>query len=276
MDSGVGGTSVLNAMRRLLPFENYIYLSDSRNAPYGKRSESEIRKAVLLNAERLLLCGCKALVIACNTATAVAASTIRQLYPELPTVGLEPAVRPALSYAKEAGGDVLVLSTDLTARSERLRALCLRCCEELGGRLVDKDSGCIGEVGLTRLYSVPIQETVRFVEQGTVDSSEHLAYLKKRLLPYSDRRFSAVVLGCTHFPFAEKIISEALGDSVSFFDGSAGAARRLARLLNENKTPYSPHGVEKGWVQWLDTCGEIGYTKKLRFFSHIGDNTKRR
>ena len=274
MDSGVGGISVLNAARRLLPFENYIYLSDSRNAPYGKRSESEILKVVLDNTERLLLYGCKAIVIACNTATAVAVSNIRQLYPDIPIVGLEPAVRPALSYAREAGGDVLVLSTELTARSERLRTLCLRCCEALGGYFVDCGaSGSDGE-GIPRLYSVPIQETVRFVEHGKVDSFEHIEYLKKCLLPYRDRSFSAVVLGCTHFPFAEKSISKALGYSVSFFDGAEGAARRLGRLLNENKKAHSPYSVEKGWVQWLDTGGENGAISKLRFFSRMGCNTK--
>ena len=229
---------------------------------------------MLDNAERLLLYGCKAIVIACNTATAVAVSNIRRLYPDIPIVGLEPAVRPALSYAKAAGGDVLVLSTELTARSERLRTLCLRCCEEFGGYFVDcGSSGSDGE-GIPRLYSVPIQETVRFVEQGKIDSFEHIEYLKKCLLPYRDRSFSAVVLGCTHFPFAEESISAALGCSVRFFDGADGAARRLMQLLNENKTAHSPYCVEKGWVQWLDTGGEDGSTEKLRLFSRMGYNVK--
>ena len=274
MDSGVGGISVLNAARRLLPFENYIYLSDSRNAPYGKRSETEILKVVLDNAERLLLYGCKAIIIACNTATAVAVSNLRQIYPTVPIVGLEPAVRPALAYARENGGDVLVLSTALTARSERLRRLCLRYCEELGGHFVEPSSSEPNSSGVTRLYSVPIQETVGFVERGTTDSVEHSEYLKKCFLPYSGCRFSAVVLGCTHFPFAKESISAALGYSVSFFDGADGAARRLMQLLNENKTARSPYCVEKGWVQWLDTGGEDGSTEKLRLFSRMLYNVK--
>ena len=262
MDSGVGGVSVLNALRKLLPYENLIYISDSAHAPYGRRTENEIRKTVLNNAERLVFMGCKSLVVACNTATAIAVSVMRKRFPELPVVGLEPAVRPALAYATENGGDVLVLATEVTVREERFHKLCLRYCSEYASRSDGATS--------PNLYSLSLQKTVEFVERKRGYSEEHTEYLRNRFLPYADKRFSAVVLGCTHFPFAVKSISEALGYPVRFFDGADGAARRVKYLLEKNNMTRFARYEENGWLEWLDTGGRLGFAEKLRYFGRMG------
>ena len=266
IDSGVGGVSVLNALSRLLPEENYIYLSDSAHAPYGIRTDAEIREVALCNAEYLIFMGCKALVIACNTATAVAVSDIRLRFPHIPVVGIEPSVRPALAYARENGGDVLVLATEVTVNGERFRRLCSRCCEEIGGVYARDGDVRDEKLRLPHLYSLALRDTVGFVERGEISSVEHISYLKKRLSPYAERLFSAVVLGCTHFPFAAEGISEALGYSVSFFDGANGTAKRLACLLEENKLMHSAQGVGRGWIEWIDTGGVADVSRKLRLF----------
>ncbi|MBR2460584.1 MAG: aspartate/glutamate racemase family protein, partial [Clostridia bacterium] len=126
MDSGVGGVSVLRALRFALPQENFIYFSDRANAPYGIKPPEIIKKWVGECAELLTECGIKALVIACNTATSVAVEEMRRRYGEMPVVGLEPAVRPAVRYAMGNGGDVLVLATGVTLGQERFKGLC-RC-----------------------------------------------------------------------------------------------------------------------------------------------------
>ena len=266
MDSGVGGVSVLNALRILLPYENVVYLSDSMHAPYGKRDDADIRDSVTENAKRLIFMGCKALVIACNTATAVAVAALRERFSEIPVVGLEPAVRPAVMYAKENGEDVLVLATDLTVRTPRFLALCERNCDEFGIAFNDKNS----ETSKSRLCVLAIQNTVDFVERGQCASPAHIEYLKEKFLPYRDHKFGAVVVGCTHFPFAENSISEALGYRPRFFDGAHGAARRLVYLLKEKKMERSFYNGEKGWVEWLDTSAEVGFSQKLRGFRYGG------
>lgn len=268
MDSGVGGVSVLNALRLLLPYENYVYLSDSMHAPYGRRAPNEIAEIVVRNADQLIAMGCKALVVACNTATAVAVSGLRECFPQTPIVGLEPAVRPALRYASENGGDVLVLATDVTVRENRFKRLCERCCADIGGYFIgDNTNSAVNHRDTPLVYALSIQKTVDFVEMGQGNSALHTEYLKECFSPYRNRRFSAVVEGCTHFPFAEKSISDALGYQPRFFDGAHGAARRVRELLSASAPLLLSKENRSGWVEWLDTAGKSGYAEKFRLFS---------
>ena len=272
MDSGVGGVSVLNALRFTLPWENFVYISDGKNAPYGKKSAEQVRLAVIENAEYLLAIGCKAMVVACNTATAVAVEELRRRYPFVPVVGLEPAVRPALSYALKNGGDVLVLATDVTVRQTRFCSLCESCCRELGGIWSGGGMGCdkSNRGNAPRVISLAAQELVRFVENGETDSELCAEYLRGLLIPFSEMHFSAVVAGCTHFPFARGAILSALGYNACFYDGALGASKRLERLLNENKITR-PHGAgEIGWIRWIDTAEREQYAKRLRFITRQG------
>ena len=210
-DSGAGGISVLREVRKVLPCEHFFYFGDTANAPYGARSRQEILELVLGHAERLLGF-CKALVLACNTATAVAADELRRRYRDRIIVGIEPAVRPAVQSAPHPL--VLVLATEVTLAEPRFLQL-----------LAD----CEGEATILPLAAPGI---VPLVEAGRGDSSEMDAYLAG-LFADLPQKPDAVVLGCTHFPLAKAAIMRALGGDVRLFDGAAGTARRLGFLLEQ-------------------------------------------
>ncbi len=212
-DSGMGGITVLRKLHRIMPEENYIYFGDSANAPYGTKTTQEIKNLTVENIERLMERGAKAVVIACNTATSAAAAYLREKHPGFPIIGLEPAIKPAalsMEYPK-----VLVLATPLTLREEKFLRLMARFSEDADFILL------------------PAPELVRYIESGELDTPEEIEYLENLLAPYSDNTVDAVVLGCTHFPFARRNIQRILGDEVLVFDGGKGAARQCQRLLAE-------------------------------------------
>lgn len=230
IDSGVGGISVLKEIKKLLQGENYVYLSDTENAPYGTKSEEEIRVLTENAVKRLLLYPCKAIVIACNTATAAAIEILRKKYPLTPIIGLEPAVMPAARHFP--GKNVLVLSTEATEKTERFKRLVAAASEK------------------SRIVCLPTQKIVSFVEEGMENSPALVSYLKAEFSPYRKQRFSAVVLGCTHFPFAKKAIEKALGYRPCFYDGAAGAAKRLKNLIcKEGLLSENGRGGETLWLE---------------------------
>lgn len=212
-DSGMGGITVLRKLYKLMPNENYIYYGDSINAPYGTKTTQEIKDLTVKAVEALMEKGVKAVVIACNTATSAAAAYLREKYPDFPIIGLEPAVKPAalsMEYPK-----VLVLATPLTLREEKFN------------KLVARFEDC------AEFIRLPAPELVKFIESGELDTKEEIEYLENLLAPYADNEVDAVVLGCTHFPFARKNIQRILGDEVLVFDGGKGAARQCMRLLSQ-------------------------------------------
>ncbi len=210
-DSGVGGIGVLREIKKLLPHENLLYFGDSKMAPYGERTTSDVRTLVLAHAERLLK-DAKALVLACNTATAAAAKELRLAYPHVPIVGMEPAVKPALTVAPHP--KLLILATAATLREEKLTALLLK------------------HEGDADFYKCAAPGLVRLVEAGLADSPDTDCYLAALLAPFKgEKRPDAVVLGCTHFPFAKAAISRFFGNRMPLFDGAAGTARELSRRL---------------------------------------------
>lgn len=213
VDSGMGGITVLRKLHRIMPNENYIYFGDSANSPYGTKTTEQIRELTVNAVEALMKRGAKSVVIACNTATSAAASYLREKYPDYPFVGLEPAIKPAALSAKWP--KVLVLATPLTLKEKKFNDLMARF---------------LGEAEFIKL---PAPELVGFVESCDLDSPEEIAYLERILEPYADNKVDAVVLGCTHFPYARKQIQRILGDEVLVFDGSLGAARQCRRLLEE-------------------------------------------
>ena len=155
--------------------------------------------------------GAKAIVIACNTATSAAAAGLREKHPDFPIIGLEPAVKPAALSMEQP--IVLVLATPLTLREKKY----LKLVERFEGEAT--------------FIPLPAPELVRFIESGNLDSPEELAYLEEILMPYAGNKVDAVVLGCTHFPFARRAIQRILGDEVLVFEGGKGAARHCKRLL---------------------------------------------
>lgn len=212
-DSGVGGISVLRHLRRLMPGERYLYFGDSANAPYGIRSTREVRALTLAAAEKLVTeNSIKALVIACNTATAAAVEQVRQTYPELIVIGIEPALKVAADHFP--GGRVGVMATEVTLREEKFDHLLHRFDEECA------------------VAKIPAPGLVELVEAGQADSPAAEVLLRRVLSPYIGR-LDALVLGCTHYPFAARAISGILGGHVTLLDGGEGTARETRRRLEQ-------------------------------------------
>ena len=212
-DSGVGGISVLRHLRRWMPGERYLYFGDSANAPYGSRTTEEVRALTLAAAENLTTeYRIKALGIAGNTATAAAVKDLRAKYPDLIVIGSEPALKVAADHFP--GGRVGVMATEVTLREEKFDTLLHRF-----------DENCA-------IAKIPAPGLVQLVEAGKADAPETEALLRKILAPYVGR-LDAVVLGCTHYPFAANAISRVLGPEVTLLDGGDGTARETKRRLEE-------------------------------------------
>lgn len=210
IDSGLGGLSVLRHLRRYLPGERLWYFGDSANAPYGTRSRVEVEALTLAAAEELMHHGLKALVVACNTATSAAIETLRAKYPELIVVGIEPALK--LAADRFPGGGIGVMATPVTLREEKFCHLLSRYADSC------------------RVYRIPAPELVPLIEEGKAKSTEMNSALHALLDPYQGK-LDAVVLGCTHYPFAVESIRELLGDGVAILDGGDGTARETKRRL---------------------------------------------
>lgn len=211
-DSGVGGLSVLAQLRRRMPGEKYVYFGDSANAPYGTRSVQEVQRLTFAIVSRLLPYGVKAFVVACNTITAAAVTTLREAYPSLIVVGIEPALKPAAE--RFPGGTVGVLATPMTLHEEKFRQLLDKYREQC------------------RVVPIPAPELVELVEAGKGDSPETEAVLRRLFAPYVGQ-LDALVLGCTHYPFAAPAIRRVLGPKVALLDGSDGTARETRRRLSQ-------------------------------------------
>lgn len=210
-DSGLGGLSVLRELVQLLPNERYIYFGDSANAPYGSRSTDEVRAltlaAVAAQADR----GLKAIVVACNTATAAAISELREKYPDHIVIGVEPALKLAID--RRPGGRVAVMATNVTLREAKF------------ARLMERFSAD------SQIIPLPCPGLVEFVESGALDTPELQAYLRQLLEPVLSQGVDSIVLGCTHFPFLRPVIARLVGEDVEILDGSLGTAQQTRRRL---------------------------------------------
>ncbi|RQT42466.1 glutamate racemase [Burkholderia cepacia] len=211
-DSGLGGLSVLRAARAQLPDESFIYVADSHHAPYGPRDEAFITERTLAIGEWLAREGAKALVIACNTATARAIAAIREHLP-MPLVGVEPGIKPAVAVS--ASGVAGVLATQSTLNSPRFQALLDRYG---AGR---------------RFICQPGHGLVEAIERGDTNSPALRALLDSYLQPMLDDGADTLVLGCTHYPFFTETIRDLVGDRLTIVDTSDAIARQLARILDE-------------------------------------------
>lgn len=211
-DSGVGGLSVLRHLRRVMPGERYLYFGDSANAPYGTKTKEDVKKLTFDAAQRLISRGIKALVVACNTATSAAIHDLRIAYPDLVVIGIEPALK--LAAERFPGGKLCVMATPMTLREEKFAAL-MRRYEEV-----------------CHVQKLPAPGLVELVEGGKADSPEADSLLKT-LFATLESTPDAVVLGCTHYPFAAKAISRVLGGGVTLLDGGQGTARETRRRLAE-------------------------------------------
>ena len=210
-DSGVGGISVLRQLRKLMPEENFVYYGDSANAPYGSRPTEEVKQLSLAVADKLLAeYPVKALVVACNTATAAAIIALREAHPDLIVVGIEPAVK--LAADTYPGGNVGVLATEVTLREEKFSNLVRRFEEQC------------------TVHRIPAPGLVNLIEAGKNDSPEMIELLKKLLGDYIGK-LDALVLGCTHYPFVTRNIASIMGPTTEIMHGGKGTARETKRRL---------------------------------------------
>jgi glutamate racemase len=227
-DSGLGGLSVLRHARARLPDEDFLYVADSGHAPYGERSADWIRGRCLELGGFLTGHGAKALLIACNTATAAAADTLRERWPHLPVIGMEPAVKPAAAATRS--GTVGVLATTGTLASARFAALL-----DTFGRDV-------------RVVTRSGSGLVEAVERGELDTPATRALVESHVAPLIAEGADVIVLGCTHYPFLRPLIEQVAGAAVSVIDTGDSVARQLVRKLDAAGLRRSQHaGNERFW-----------------------------
>lgn len=210
-DSGVGGISVLRELVKLMPNENYIFYGDSGNAPYGTKTLEAVQQLTLQDAEHLYKQEVKALIVACNTATSAAVHLLREKYTDIPVIGIEPALKPAV-LSKE-NPRVLVMGTPMTIREEKFHRLMMRFQNQ------------------AQIFPLPCPGLVEFVEQGDLESQKLEEFLRQLLMPYKKQGIDAVVLGCTHYPLVREAIQKVLGEQVKLFDGGYGTAKETKRKL---------------------------------------------
>ncbi|MDM8271130.1 glutamate racemase [Thermophilibacter provencensis] len=244
-DSGLGGTSVLRSLVDELPHEDFHYFGDSANAPYGEKTEEQVLALSRTIVERFLDGGAKAIVIACNTATSVAAAALRASHPDVPIVGIEPALKPAARALPH--GRILVMATEVTLRLEKYHEL----ARAWGGEC--------------EVISVPCPGLAARIERGDLDAPD-LAEMIDGLVGRYAGTVDAVVLGCTHYPFVRPLISRVLGEGVRFFDGGAGTARQLrSRLAQEGLLAERNRAGRVEFASSLSTPEELALYE--RFFS---------
>lgn len=238
-DSGVGGLSVLRDIRAALPNEDLLYIADSGNIPYGSKTPEFIQARSLRMTDFLIARGVKAIVIACNTATAAAASFLRARF-TLPVVAMEPAVKPAAAATRS--GVVGVLATVGTLKSAQVAALLERFGQEI-------------EVVLQ-----PCPGLVEQIEAGDLQGPATRALVERFTQPLIDQGADTIVLGCTHYPFVRPLIADVAGPDVALIDTGAAVARQLRRVLAQQGllNPGTKPGREQFW-----TTGDLALSQRV-------------
>ena len=254
-DSGIGGLSVLKALRAEMPHENFIYIADSAHAPYGERDEAHVITRSRAIAAHLVSQNIKALVIACNTATAAAIHLLRAEYPLLPIIGVEPALKPAVALSKT--GHIAVMATRSTLASAKFQVLL--------------DS----QTGLANFVVQACDGLADAIERGveSQDATEIIATCNRfiwaqGIFGHKTGEMDTLVLGCTHYPFARSYLQQLLGPDVQIVDNGEAIARQTRRLLASQGvgadgatilatgqvklfTTGQPHALQAAAAHWL-------------------------
>ncbi len=212
-DSGVGGTSIWNELHRRLPHEHTIYLADSKNAPYGIKTQQEIIQLSIKNTEYLLSKDCKLIVVACNTATTNAIKILRETF-SIPFIGIEPAIKPAALNTKTKAIGILAtrgtLSSELFHQTTDLYSQDIRVIEQEG------------------------EGIVQLIESGNLDSAKMTALLQVYLKPMIEANIDYLVLGCTHYPYLVPQLLKLLPNQVKIIDSGEAVAKQTEAVLKEN------------------------------------------
>jgi glutamate racemase len=209
-DSGVGGLGVLNQIRRRMPAIELFYVADQERAPYGTRTLQEIADATEDVTSWLLDQGAETIVVACNTASAAALSRLRTTYPDIPFVGMEPAVKPAALTTRT--GVIGVLATEATFQGELFSSVLRRHASDIN------------------VITAACPEWVELVEKGTVTGPQAKTLVADRIAPLLGDGADCLVLGCTHFPFLKSVIGEVAGPDVTILDPAPAVARQVQRV----------------------------------------------
>lgn len=225
-DSGSGGLSVYRELVKVLPKERYVYFSDNAHCPYGEKTAEYIQDRARAITDILLGMGADIIVVACNTATAAAIATLRAEYPEVPFIGMEPAVKPAALGTKS--GVIGVLATAGTLKGSKY-------LKTRG--LYEDDVKIVEHVG---------QGFVELVEGGILDGPKAESVVRASLQPLLDAGADTIVLGCTHYPFLRPVIEKLAGDGVKVIDPAPAVARQTVRVLQERgiETGQGPFSVD--------------------------------
>ncbi len=214
-DSGVGGLSILKEIRRILPGEDLLYLADTAHCPYGNKPVPEIRARSLTVTAFLVQFGVKAVVVACNSASVAGLDQVREAYPQIPIVGVEPALKPAHDLTRN--GKIGVLATSLTLNGARFSVL----VERFGADV--------------EVYTQPAPGLVELVENGELDTPKTERLLDQYLGPLLEKQIDTLVLGCTHYPFLIPTIKKICGPNVTILDTGLAVAKQTLRVLEQNR-----------------------------------------
>jgi len=238
-DSGIGGITVLKECLKLNPNFEYIYYSDSINNPYGDKEPKEVEAITSQISEFLINKGCSIIVIACNTASTISANYLREKYPNIKFLAIEPAIK----LASENSNECLIMATKGTLDSEKFKQLYEKYHHE-------------------NYYLLPCIGLANLIENNNQEQID--IYLKEHLSKYQNK-VSSVVLGCTHYPLIKENIKNILGN-VTFFDGAIGVAKQLDRIIKENNLI----GSKKLTITFYDSS--FDKTKEKRFKQILEDN----
>lgn len=225
-DSGIGGTSIWREIQELLPFEDCIYLADSKNAPYGEKSQERILELGIKNTEFLLGQNCKLIVVACNTATTNAIHYLRKNY-SVPFIGIEPAIKSAAIQSKSKIVGVLAtkgtLSSDLFHSTSKNHAAGITIVEQNGTGLVE------------------------MIEHGELHSDKMYTLLKGYINPMLAKGMDYLVLGCTHYPYLIPILKKILPENIQIIDSGQAVAKQTKVVLEQNELMTSATKLGTHW-----------------------------
>lgn len=224
-----------------LPNEDFLFYADTLHVPYGTKAKEDVKSYIHHAMETIMKEEVKAIVVACNTATSMAISDLRKAYP-IPVIGMEPAVKPAVEINRSSGKRILVLATPLTLKESKYRDLVRRV-----------DSTHIVD-------SLPLPELVEHCEALNFDQKVMNAYFTKQFESFDMNEYGTIVLGCTHYPFYKRILSNLLPDHIRMIDGSKGTVNRLIQVLSDHDLLSSSGSQD---VKLLNSSRSTEYTEKM-------------